>query len=208
MTIVSVHRSNSRLILPENTLPEPVRILGLSERNGAISGVFAYPKEVIMSIRAWDDALEGITHHGTPYSIFETEKFARMMLRQSVLAFETIVGANIGSAKELPELEWSVTEALVDRLVDASKGALNPQRSLVLAAAAAGLTVGTASTDADFLGNVLGETLSLTSPEDALEQSEALRNRAMREKNVLPTHPSGYDSLDDWVVRSRLGITD
>lgn len=63
-----------------------------------LGGVFVAPADVVLGLRSWNDAREGVVgasellgaKQSVPYAIFEVEKIVRMMLHQSGLAFEIL----------------------------------------------------------------------------------------------------------------------
>ncbi|MEM1348445.1 MAG: nucleotidyltransferase domain-containing protein [Myxococcota bacterium] len=55
-----------------------------------IGGVVVQPAHVVLGLRGWEDAFEGVLDHGTPYVLFDLEKIIRMALRQSTLAMELL----------------------------------------------------------------------------------------------------------------------
>ncbi len=65
-----------------------------------VGGVFVQPAQVVLGLKAWDDAFEGVLAGETPWVLFEAEKIVRMLLRQSGLALEILaspVAANFGA---------------------------------------------------------------------------------------------------------------
>lgn len=82
---------------PAVTLPPVVHIaqFGGAQVNGfagaaRLGGVFVQPAHVVLGLKAWDDAFEGVLAGETPWVLFEAEKIVRMMLRQSGLALEIL----------------------------------------------------------------------------------------------------------------------
>lgn len=73
-----------------------------------VGGVVVHPAEVVLGLKAWDDAYEGVLPEGNvPWVLFDAEKIVRMMLRQSGLALEILASP------------WASGEALVSGGMDA-----------------------------------------------------------------------------------------
>ena len=73
-----------------------------------LGGVVVHPAEVILGLRAWDDAYEGVDCFGEdpgegPWVLFDLEKIIRMMLRQSGLALEILASPVAAAPDELAD---------------------------------------------------------------------------------------------------------
>ncbi len=55
-----------------------------------LGGVVVQPASVVLGLRGWEDAFEGVDAQGDPWVFFELEKIIRMTMRGSGLAFEIL----------------------------------------------------------------------------------------------------------------------
>lgn len=96
-------------------------------------GVMFQPAEVVLGIRAWDDAHEGVIEleaadARAPWALFEVEKIVRMMLHQSGLAFEILASPAVfyeSRAQDFPArrvVEAAVTRQVVAHYRDVAAG--------------------------------------------------------------------------------------
>jgi hypothetical protein len=95
-----------------------------------LGGVVAQPAEVVLGLRAWEDAFEE-THDLDEYNrpvpsvLFEVEKLVRMMLHQSGLAFEILASPVVLLDQSFPArriIESAVTTDILHHYRDVASG--------------------------------------------------------------------------------------
>lgn len=93
-----------------------------------LGGVVVQPAEVVLGIRAWDDAFEGVfelDEEPVPYALFEVEKIVRMMLHQSGLAFEILASPAMLHDEEFPArriVDAAVTRGILHHYRNVASG--------------------------------------------------------------------------------------
>jgi predicted nucleotidyltransferase len=97
-----------------------------------VGGVLAQPADVVLGIRAWEDAFEE-THdldgcdQPVPSVLFEIEKLVRMMLHQSGLAFEILASPAVHCDMGFPArriVESAITTDILHHYRDVASGAM------------------------------------------------------------------------------------
>jgi predicted nucleotidyltransferase len=97
-----------------------------------LGGVLAQPADVVLGIRAWEDAFEGtldLEEHGSPvpFVLFEVEKIVRMMLHQSGLAFEILASPAILFDQDFPAqriIEAAITSDILHHYRDVASSTM------------------------------------------------------------------------------------
>ncbi|AWV89273.1 DNA polymerase beta superfamily protein [Bradymonas sediminis] len=206
-----------------------------------LGGVFVESAGVVLGLRSWNDAREGVIDT-VPYAIFEVEKIVRMMLHQSGLAFEILAspvlfetnssGADGTGFPARRVVNAAVTQGLLHHYRDVARGMLD--RLLAAKGRGASLEdifglVRTALTgralmqaEVDFnLATLLVNHASPkvagyirnTVPEDLVNKAwlngfartlEPLIASLAPEDSALPTNPTDYEWLHEFVISSRL----
>ncbi|QDG53734.1 hypothetical protein FIV42_24215 [Persicimonas caeni] len=95
-----------------------------------LGGVIVQPAEVVLGIRAWDDAFEGVIEldgiaSPVPYALFEVEKIVRMMLHQSGLAFEILASPAVLHDDAFPArriVDAAITRNILHHYRDVASG--------------------------------------------------------------------------------------
>jgi hypothetical protein len=84
------HPHAAALARADGARPAALSLALLPGPQARVVGVLAQPPHVVMGLRGWEDAFEGVLTDGAPFVLFEVEKIARMALRQDGLAFEIL----------------------------------------------------------------------------------------------------------------------
>ncbi len=95
-----------------------------------VGGVVVQPADVVLGIRSWDDAFEGILEvaqwgNAAPFALFEVEKIVRMMLHQSGLAFEILASPAVLHDADFPArriVDAAVTRGVLHHYRDVAQG--------------------------------------------------------------------------------------
>lgn len=90
-----------------------------------LGGVFVESADVVLGLRSWNDAREGVLNasgsmgaaEAVPYAIFEVEKIVRMMLHQSGLAFEILASPVLFEADLFERDSFKTEEAFPARRI-------------------------------------------------------------------------------------------
>lgn len=197
-----------------------------------LGGVVVQPAEVVLGIRAWDDAFEGVLEFDeepVPYALFEVEKIVRMMLHQSGLAFEILASPAVLHDEDFPArriVDAAVTRGILHhyrdvasgwmaRLVETKGEGAEPADVLdVVRNALTGraLVDGRAAFDVWALADEFQLTALLQDVEEGVEPAlidevsakvDELLEAVRPEDASLPERPNDYDWLNDFVVSSR-----
>lgn len=155
---------------------------------------------------AWDDAPEGLDASGA-WALFDVEKFARMLLRQSVAAYETLTAGSgelldVRAKLATDALSQTITTNLCDAAVTAASMG-NEKRARILLASAVHLSTNAIATlDPKVLQTEVPGVFGCES--DLLHARIETTRGDLSTKNVLPPAPSGYHRVSDWVVATRM----
>lgn len=163
-------------------------------------GCFVEPATTVLGLRAWDDAREGATP--MPWALFEVEKFVRMALRQSGVAFEALVAPAVWSRNfdGRAVAAAAVTRGILTYYDDVSRGLehdFEPWRWRSLLTGALLATKGRVSLDDATLQRELG-----ASEHPDADEVDAFR-AMLRNRDALPERPQRFDWLDHLVVSLR-----
>jgi|GEM_PF-2510182 len=210
-----------------------------------LGGVFVESADVVLGLRSWNDAREGILagQGGAPipYAIFEVEKIVRMLLGQSGLAFEMLASPVLFktrmslSDEAFPArriLNAAVTSELVHHYRDVARtglarlmaakgqGARRVDVFGLVRSALTGRALMRAEVDlnltrllAQYATPEFAECLANMGADDLMEpawlreferEMEAIITALKPEDAALPSRPSDYEWLHDFVIAARL----
>lgn len=166
-------------------------------------GCFVEPARTVLGLRAWDDVREG----PTGWAVFEVEKFVRMALRQSGLAFEALVAPATWSRDfdARAVAQDAVTTSIFDHYRDVAYDLESDTfatwrwRSLLTGVLLA--TRGQVSLDLPTLCRELGASNAPDAAEIAAFRHQLPASTAPHAH--LPDRPGGFDRLNDLVVALR-----
>ncbi len=166
-------------------------------------GAYVTPAEVVLGLRGWDDADEGLDPE--PFALFDIEKLVRMMLHQSGLAFEALCAAQSLGALDVPARELAraaVTHEILSYYRDVTAvletGNREGWRWRTLMTGALLAQQGVVSHAMPTLCRMLG-----AGAEPSATEVVRLRT-ALASSPHLPETPADYDLLNAFVVASRL----
>lgn len=224
-------------------LPEPSRSLppllhagwwggpaceGIAMAPARFGGIVVQPAEVVLGLRGWEDAFEGIlAGSNTPYVFFELEKIIRMMLRQSPMALEILAAPTANESRRegfdpRDLIRWLTTSRILDSYLDfpaaTDLATLRPLLTAALLAKQQQLSL-SLTTLLEQLSEVSGEPLwrqlAEKSPDaDVIARADAAARGMVRAgieagagANSLPASPIGYDEANALLVRWRLRVS-
>lgn len=187
--------------------PEAPRWLSrvdLDDEHGRVVGCYVTDAATALGLRPWDDAAEGRQGQAA-WVLFDVEKLVRMALHQSGLAFEALCSAATwGDFPARAIADAAVTVNVLDYYRDVTAPLLHGRaerwryRTLLTGVLLA--EQGIVSHDLSTLAGRLA-----LEPGVDLSAAPALHERLR--SSSLPTRPSGYDFLNDFVVQARLGAS-
>lgn len=193
-----------------------------------LGGVVVQPAEVVLGLRGWEDAFEGILPESrTPYVFFELEKIIRIMLRQSPMALEILAAPTASASlahgfdpRQLARLLTTsdILTSYLDLPVARDLSMLRPL--LTAALLASNLTFSLSLTTLlthleEVTEDPLWRTLAKKSPDvDAITRADAGARALVRaaiaapsSANSLPPKPIGYDDANALLIRWRLQVS-
>ncbi len=113
---IAHHPGAAALVRADGDRPAALSLALMPGDAVRLVGVLAQPPDVVMGLRGWEDAFEGVLPDATPFALFEVEKLARMALRQDGLAVEILAAPDRLHASDFEPrdvVSWTMTRGVL-----------------------------------------------------------------------------------------------